>query len=271
MNNIKIIAEIGWNHLGNISLAKKMIKAAKKNGADYCKFQTWNEKNLKDGPWDTDGRRDIYKKAQLSEQNHYELKEYCKKEKIIFFTSIFNITDLHFLKKINKNIIKIPSHEINNIELIKLASKNFKKVLVSTGASKWREILKIKNSVKKRNIIFMHCVSAYPCDYKNINLPRMEYLRKLSKTVGYSGHLPDIEDAIAAMSLGAKYIEKHFTIDKKLPGRDNKFAILPSDLKKIHLFRNKFNMMSKFHGLDLQKKEIDIYKNYRGRWSKNEK
>ena len=102
MNNIKIIAEIGWNHLGNISLAKKMIKAAKKNGADYCKFQTWNEKNLKDGPWDTDGRRDIYKKAQLSEQNHYELKEYCKKEKIIFFTSIFNITDLHFLKKINK-------------------------------------------------------------------------------------------------------------------------------------------------------------------------
>ena len=131
MNNIKIIAEIGWNHLGNISLAKKMIKAAKKNGADYCKFQTWNEKNLKDGPWDTDGRRDIYKKAQLSEQNHYELKEYCKKEKIIFFTSIFNITDLHFLKKINKNIIKIPSHEINNIELIKLASKNFKKVLVS--------------------------------------------------------------------------------------------------------------------------------------------
>ena len=133
-------------------------------------------------------------------------------------------------------------------------------MLVSTGASKWREILKIKNSVKKRNIIFMHCVSAYPCDYKNINLPRMEYLRKLSKTVGYSGHLPDIEDAIAAMSLGAKYIEKHFTIDKKLPGRDNKFAILPSDLKKIHLFRNKFNMMSKFHGLDLQKKRLIFIK-----------
>ena len=117
----------------------------------------------------------------------------------------------------------------------------------------------------------MHCVSAYPCDYKNINLPRMEYLKKLSKSVGYSGHLPGIEDAIAAMSLGAQYVEKHFTIDKKLPGRDNKFAILPEDLKKIDTYRKKLNLMFKFHGLDLQKKELDIYKNYRGRWSKNEK
>ena len=143
-NKIKIIAEIGWNHLGKIDLAKKMIDSAKLNGADYCKFQTWSEDNLKKGPWDNDGRRKIYQKAQLSKENHYELKNYCKKKGVIFFTSIFNLKDIIFLRKINRNIIKIPSHEIYNIELIEAASKNFKNVLISTGAAKWKEILKIK-------------------------------------------------------------------------------------------------------------------------------
>ena len=78
MNKIKIIAEIGWNHMGNMTLAKKMIFHAKKSGADICKFQTWSEKNLKPGPWDQDGRRKIYKKAELTLEKHIVLKKYCK-------------------------------------------------------------------------------------------------------------------------------------------------------------------------------------------------
>ncbi len=154
MKKIYIIAEIGWNHLGKLNLAKKMIDAAVKNGADYCKFQTWNEKTLKNGPWDKDGRREIYKKAQLSEKDHLILKNYCKKKKVGFFTSIFNKNQIKFLKKINPNIIKIPSPEVNNIEMIKEASKNFKTVLVSTGASKWSEILKIRKTIKKKKFSF---------------------------------------------------------------------------------------------------------------------
>ena len=84
MNHIKIIAEIGWNHMGNMSLAKKMILVAKKNGADFCKFHTWSEKNLKSGPWDTDGRRKIYQKAELTLEKHLLLKKYCKKIGIKF-------------------------------------------------------------------------------------------------------------------------------------------------------------------------------------------
>ena len=269
MKKIFIIAEIGWNHLGKISLAKKMIDAAVKNGADFCKFQTWNEKTLRDGPWDKDGRREIYKKAQLTEEDHYTLKKYCKKKGVSFFTSVFNKSQIKFLKRINPNIIKIPSPEVNNIEMIKEASKNFKIVLVSTGASKWREILKLRKSVKRNNLIFMHCVSAYPCMLENVNLKRMQYFKKLSKIIGYSGHLPGVEDAIASISQGASYVEKHFTINKKLPGRDNKFALMPEELKKISDFRDAFQKMIKFHGLDFQKQEMDIYKNYRGRWSKN--
>ena len=89
-----------------------MIKLAKKSGADYCKFQTWSEKNLKPGPWDTDGRREIYKKAGLTEEKHHLLKKICESEKIRFLTSVFNINDLDFVSSINPNIVKIPSHEI---------------------------------------------------------------------------------------------------------------------------------------------------------------
>ena len=91
MEKIKIIAEIGWNHMGDMSLASKMIEAASKSGADICKFQTWSEKNLKEGPWDKDGRREIYKKAELDEQKHIFLKKTCEENNVEFLTSIFNI------------------------------------------------------------------------------------------------------------------------------------------------------------------------------------
>tara|TARA_Y100000590_G_C15640388_1_gene984737 strand:+ start:126 stop:938 length:813 start_codon:yes stop_codon:yes gene_type:complete len=269
MKKINLIAEIGWNHMGKMSLAKKMIYEAKKNGANFCKFQTWSEKNLKSGPWDIDGRRNIYKKAELSLEKHLFLKKYCKKIGIKFLSSVFSLKDLEILKKIGTKEVKIPSHEIYNIKLIKEASKNFNTVFVSTGASKWREILKIKNKIKKKNLILMHCVSAYPCRIEKINLPRLNKLKNLSFDVGYSGHYQGIDDAIAAICNGAKFVEKHFTIDNKLPGRDNKFAILPKDLKILSNFRNNYEKMLINRGLDLQSCEMDIYRNYRGRWSKN--
>jgi len=262
----KIIAEIGWNHMGDMSLAKKMIDSASENGADFCKFQTWSVSKLKVGPWDNDGRREIYKKAELSHDQHSSLKLYCESKNISFLTSVFNKKDINFLSSLKLPMIKIPSHEIYNIDLIKECLDNFHKVLVSTGAAKWKEIEKILNLKKKENIILMHCISSYPLKAENVNFPRMEKLMKLSKETGYSGHFSGIEDAIIAISMGANYIEKHFTIDRNLPGRDNKFAILPEELKRICDFRDSFLQMNIDKGLDLQECEMDIYKNYRGRW-----
>ena len=269
MNNIELIAEIGWNHMGNMRLAKKMIVAAKKSGATYCKFQTWSVDNLTEGAWDSDGRRKIYEKAQLTLDKHKYLIKECKKNKIKFLTSVFNLNDIKNLKKLNLKEIKIPSHEIHNLELIKSCIKNFKRVFISTGASKWSEIKKIKKIIKnKKNICLMHCVSSYPCLPENINLPRLKSLSKLSTFLGYSGHMGGINDAIASICFGATVIEKHFTINKKLPGRDNKNAILPEDMKALAEFANNYKNMSINRGLDLQKCEMDIFKNYRGRWSK---
>ena len=269
MKKILIIAEIGWNHMGNISLAKKMIFQAKKSGADICKFQTWSEKNLKPGPWDTDGRREIYKKAELTKENHIYLIEECKNNNVEFLTSVFDKESLEFLKNIGIKKIKIPSHEIYNLELISLACEIFDEVLISTGASKWEEILDLNKKIESKNAVYLHCVSSYPCSPEIINLPKFIQLQKLFDKVGYSGHLQGIDDAIAAIVLGAVCVEKHFTIDNKLPGRDNQFAILPQNLKDLFLFRNSFQKMNINLGLDLQSGERDIYDNYRGRWSKD--
>ncbi len=268
MKKIKIIAEIGWNHMGDMNLAEKMVEAAAHSGADFCKFQTWSEKNLKPGPWDSDGRREIYTKAELSEDDHKFLINVCSDYGVSFFTSVFNINDLEFLSTLDLKYIKIPSHEINNLELISQSAKLFENVLVSTGASKWSEIEDIKNNIKSDNLIYMHCVSTYPCPSEKINLPRMKKLREFSLDIGYSGHYTGIEDSVAAISNGATYIEKHFTIDQNLPGRDNKFAILPDKMKALCEYRDLYQDMSIDKGLDLQECEMDTFENYRGRWSK---
>ena len=266
----KLIAEIGWNHMGSMDLAKKMIDSASEMGSDYCKFQTWKVESLKDGPWNNDGRLEIYKKAQLKDHDHDTLIEYCKEKNTEFLTSIFNLNDLDFLKKKSLSAIKIPSHEVYNLELIKKSAEAFDKIFISIGACEWKEFEKILElDLDLSKVYFMHCVSSYPLEEQNVNFPKLQKLKEIHNKIGYSGHLKGISDAIAAISLGASIVEKHFTIDNNLPGRDNKFAILPNEMKKIADYRDTFYKMSIDKGLDVQECEMDIYNNYRGRWSKN--
>lgn len=265
----KIIAEIGWNHMGDMNLAKKMIAAAATSGADIVKFQTWKVKNLKSGPWDNDGRRQIYEKSELTDENHYELYNEAQNCGVKFMTSVFDINDIEFIISLSNDIVKIPSPEATNHELISKASKNFKEVLVSVGATNWIEIEKLTQYSKFTDLTILHCVSAYPCNPDKINLPKIKTLKTIHDQVGYSGHLNGIDDAIAAISLDLRYVEKHFTIDKSLPGRDNKFAILPDDLKILSSFRDTYKLMSISHGLNSQEVEKEVAEIYRGRWSQN--
>ena len=152
MSKCEIIAEIGWNHMGDMSLAEQMISEASKAGADYCKFQTWKVKNLKDGPWNNDGRLEIYNKAELSDQNHFTLVELCKKYNVKFLTSIFNVNELDFISNLSDEAIKIPSHEVYNLKLIEKSCQKFKKLFISVGACNWQEfndILKLDIDLKK--------------------------------------------------------------------------------------------------------------------------
>ena len=263
-----MIAEIGWNHMGDMNLAKEMISAASEAGADYAKFQTWSTKNLKQGAWNQDGRIEIYQTAELSRDQHYELSDFCTAKGIQFLTSVFNLSDVKWLSELCNNAIKVPSHEVYNQELILSLDANFDKILISTGAASWNEVSKLTNMINHSSLYLLHCVSSYPCPAENVNLPRISSLKKLCENVGYSGHFFGIDDAIAAISYDIKIVEKHFTLDRSLPGRDNQYAILPNELKEICDFRDNFSKMQIMHGDEYQSCEQDIIDNYRGRWSK---
>ena len=268
-----LVAEIGWNFIGNLSLAKRMILKAKKSGADAVKFQIWDPKFLKSGDWDLDGRRKIYEKAFLNEKKYKLLKSFAKKNSIKCFASVFNKEGIDMLNKLKDDWVKIPSHEAYNLDLIELAFKKFQKVVISLGCLKKNELQKIlnliiKNRSYKKKAILLHCVSSYPLEPENCNFEKFDYLKTKFNNIGYSGHMQGINDALLALSKGASLIEKHFTINKNLPGRDNKFAILPNELAILSNYNKNLKKFGKKKGLGLLTCEKDIFKNYRGRWSK---
>lgn len=268
MKNIKLIAEIGWNHMGSINLAERMIKAAKNSGADYAKFQTWSVKNLKAGPWDKDGRREIYEKAELTKSDYTKLLKICKNYKINFLTSIFNHKDYELINHLKSNTIKIPSPENRNKELLKFVSKKYKNIFLSTGAAKISEIKQSLNYLSKNNVTVMHCVSAYPCNDEIVNLDRINSLKKISKNLGLSDHTHDILSCLFSLSQGITLIEKHFTIDNNLPGRDNKFAVLPHKFLELKKNIDRYKLMTKKNTKTFIIQEKEIRKVYTGRWSK---
>ena len=258
----EIIADISCNHGGNMDVARRMIDAAANNGATYAKFQTWKVSRLKPGEWDNDGRRQLYEQAELSEENHRLLKSHCESKNIKFLTSCFSIKDLEFIKSLTPDI-KIPSPECSNHDLVYAAIDSFDRVIVSTGASTYSEYALYASY---SNVFLLHCVSAYPCPYENINMKKMDTLRELTTRYGYSGHSLGIHDAILAISKGAVIVEKHFTIDNDLPFRDNKFAILPYELRQITDYVKDYDAMMTEYGVDWQPNEQVVRERYSGRW-----
>lgn len=262
-----LIAEIGWNFLGDLEIAYKMINKAKQSGATHVKFQIWDPKYLKKGPWDKDGRREIYKKAQITINIYKKLLDYSQKKKIKCFVSICTLRDLKKITKIQNDLIKIPSMESHNHKLIDFALNNFKIVIVSVGALRRKELISLTKYSSTSNFFVAHCVSSYPMFLKNFKYNKFKYLKENFKNFGYSGHYDGIDDAIFALSNGATFIEKHFTIDKSLPGRDNKFALLPNDFIFIKKYMNNIKLMKRKSNLELLKCEEEAHKIYRGRWS----
>ena len=240
---VLIIAEAGVNHNGSLRLAKKLVNAAKKAKANYIKFQSFNHKKLttKNAP-KADYQKDSYNKKQtqavmlknleLSKSKQIELIKYCKKKKIKFLCTAFDEENLQFL--INKGIdyIKIPSGEITNLPFLEFIKKKQKKILLSTGASSVKDIsnaLKILDNKKK--ITILHCNSAYPTPYKDINLNSLKFIRQKFKcNIGFSDHSLSLIAPSGAVAIGATIIEKHFTLSRKLKGPDHKSSLEPSEL-----------------------------------------
>lgn len=267
----KIIAEIGWNHMGDMELAKQMIDAAKESGADFAKFQSWSVRRLKPGEWDEDGRRQIYEKAELTPERHEELIDYCKRVGIGFLTSVCSLPDAELVASYGLKTVKVPSLDCRNLELIQFCLNHFEEVIVSTGTSTLEEVkaLVVLEGAEER-LILMHCVSSYPCLPENANLPKIGVLKGLHSRVGYSDHTQGVLCSVLALEYEPLFLEKHFTTDKELPGRDNQFAILPQELAALRKAVDTRELAMKAHGEDFLPIEEAARKNYSGRFDKKD-
>ena len=265
---MEIIAEIGWNFLGEMSLAERMVKDAKQSGATIAKFQYWSEEKLKPGPWDNDGRREIYQKAQLTSEDINVLKKICASMNIEFLISCFNAEDAEYLKSLGVNKIKIPSHEISNSKLHQYCAKNFLKSYVSLGAGSFKELQTAVTAYNRANCdwVGMHCVSSYPCPLEMINLPKLLSIKDFVKILGFSDHTSETFTPALSLPYGVQVVEKHFTSDNDLPGRDNKFALNPQRFREMVNLIEGASTATIDRGLEASPLEADTIDNYRGRW-----
>ena len=250
INNKKtfIIAEAGVNHNGSLKKALELIDVAKLSGADAIKFQTFKAENLATDyapkaeyqkyKWKKEETQfQMLKRLEFTDAMHKACFEKCKKKKIIFISSAFDIESLNYLNKYKLSYFKVPSGEITNIPYLEVVGKTEKKIILSTGMSSVDEIKKaiktlITSGAKKNNITLMQCTSAYPAPYDEINLNTIATLKNLFKlNIGFSDHSVGVQASIAAVALGAKVIEKHLTLNKKLRGPDHRASLDPKEFK----------------------------------------
>jgi N,N'-diacetyllegionaminate synthase len=251
MDKVIIIAEAGVNHNGNIEVAKQLIDAAAEAGADYVKFQTfkadslvsktakkahYQNVNLNDGD---DSQYNMLKNLELSHNNHLELMSHCIERKINFFSTAFDVEGVNYLNDLGLSFFKIPSGEITNYPYLRAVALCGKPVIMSTGMCSETEIkealeILVKFGLKKENISILHCNTEYPTPMKDVNLKAMLSIKKtFDVKIGYSDHTLGIEVPIAAVAMGAKIIEKHFTLDRTLPGPDHAASLEPDELKQM--------------------------------------
>jgi len=256
-----IIAEAGVNHNGDIAIAKKLIDIAAESGADYVKFQTLNAAQMVTAKAakaryqilnteETETQQEMLRNFELSEHDHMELIAHSSQRGIKFFSTGFDIASIDLLINLGQEIFKIPSGEITNLPLLRHVGRQGKPVILSTGMSNIEEIKSavfvLEESGTERNqITVLQCTTSYPTPMPDVNLIAMQSIKdELKISVGFSDHTLGIEIPIAAVALGASIIEKHFTLDRTLPGPDHKASLEPEELKNmIHGIRNVENAL----------------------------
>ena len=247
---VLIIAEAGVNHNGNLETAKKLIDSAKESGADMIKFQTFAANRIvttsapkaeyqRETTDELKSQYEMISKLELSRDMHQELISYCKSCDIDFFSTGFDIESIEMLFQLGLEIFKIPSGEITNLPYLRHLAKYNKPIILSTGMATLGEIEAALNTLEtygtqRENITVLHCNTDYPTPFSDVNLNAMITIRDaFGVSVGYSDHTLGIEVSIAAVAIGAAVIEKHFTLDRNLPGPDHQASLEPNELKAM--------------------------------------
>jgi N,N'-diacetyllegionaminate synthase len=252
-----IIAEAGVNHNGDIGIAIKMVDAAKDAGCDAVKFQIFKPAALvsrsapkapyqKENTGGEDTQLSMLQKLELTPDEYRRLNERCSEKKIDFLATPFDDSSLELLLSLGVDIIKIPSGEIDNMPFLRKIGKTGKKIIISSGMATMDEIndaldiLTGEKAISRKDIVLLHCNTAYPTPFDDANLKSIWTMRdELDVRTGYSDHTIGIEASLAAVALGAEVIEKHFTLDRAQDGPDHKASILPGELElMVTMIRN---------------------------------
>jgi len=249
-NKTLVIAEAGVNHNGDIMLAKQLIDAAAEAGADLVKFQTFSADRLvtasaKKAEYQsktTDGtetQHQMLRRLELDAQMHHVLVAHCAESGIGFFSTGFDIESVNFLLEIGQDQFKIPSGEITNLPYLRHIGGLGKRVLLSTGMATLGDIeaaidVLEEAGADRKKMVVLHCTTEYPTPMDEVNLRAMVNIGKaFGVAVGYSDHTSGIEVSVAAVAMGAEVIEKHFTLNRNLPGPDDKASLEPYELKAL--------------------------------------
>ena len=268
-----LIAEIGINHNGSAKLAKKLIDLAKETGFDAVKFQKRNpdistpeyqKSKIRNTPWGDISYLDYKKKIEFGLKEFKEIDSYCRKVKIPWFASSWDIDSQKFLKRFKLKYNKVASAMLTNHALIKEIAKEKKLTFISTGMSSIQNIKKTIEIFKKSKckFILMHCVSIYPCPEEKLNLNMIVTLKnKFKCNIGYSGHESTVSPTVLAYSLGAEYVERHITLDRSMWGTDQAASLskdgmlnLVRILKKAPLVMGTGNKVISFEERKMLKK-----------------
>lgn len=242
-----IVADIGANHNGDMKLAKKMIDELVSIGCDAAKFQSWSKKSLftkrfyKEKSQFVDEKfgtlEEMVEKFSISKNEHIILRDYCRERKITFYSTPFSFEEVDMLEKLRVPFFKVASMDLNNLAFLEYIANKEKPIILSTGMGSLAEIetaLDIIYRAGNKEVILLHCVSIYPPDDVIINLKNIRMLKEtFGIPVGFSDHTIGTSIPLAAIALGAKIIEKHFTLDKRLPGWDHVVSADPKEMKII--------------------------------------
>ena len=250
MSKVVIIAEAGVNHNGSFEMACRLADEAKRAGADYVKFQTGIPENVisvraeqaeyqKHNTGTSESQLDMVRKIMLRPDDFKSLKEYCDSIGIRFLSTPFDLDSIDILKPLEMDLWKIPSGEITNLPYLRTIASMGQPVVMSTGMSRLGEVddavgVLLDGDLTLDMITLLHCNTEYPTPYTDVNLRAMLALRDaIGCRVGYSDHTLGIEVPVAAVAMGAEVIEKHFTLDKTLPGPDHVASLEPAELKAM--------------------------------------
>lgn len=256
----KIIAEAASNHDGDIEKAVRMVWAAKESGADIIKFQTWQAKDVR--PNDPDFQR--FNSVELKDEHHRLLVEECKRAGIQYLATCFDFDRIPFLASLGLDTVKVASYDSCSFKTIERLAQYFDHLIISTGGADEQVLKRVANLLQGRKYTLLHCVVIYPTPPELANMTRMDWLRRFSNSVGFSDHTIGTDAAKVAISRGAAYVEKHFTLDKAASGKFHSLAASPEELKEIVRFSSVTNLMDR-NDQGFSSEEKETWNKYRCR------